>query len=173
MLGNTYDNQVCSIARALEVVGERWTLLILRDATFAGTTRYVEFQRRLGIATNVLSDRLDGLVQQGLMVRGGDRDGVDYDLTDKGRDLTAALAALTEWGDRYAAPDGPPIVYSHATCGGSVRTALVCSGCGIIRDPAEVRATPGPGMPSEHLARIRSLRPSSARRDRQTLGQVS
>ena len=174
MLGNTYDTQVCSIARALEVVGERWTLLILRDATFAKTTRYIEFQRRLGIATNVLSDRLDGLVQQGLMVRrGGDRQGVDYDLTDKGRDLTTALAALTEWGDRYVAPDGPPIVYSHATCGGAVRTALVCSGCGKDVGPAEVRAAPGPGMPSEHLERMKSFRRSSARQDPQTSGRVS
>ena len=174
MLGNTYDTQVCSIARALEVVGERWTLLILRDATFAKTTRYIEFQRRLGIATNVLSDRLDGLVQQGLMVRrGGDRQGVDYDLTDKGRDLTTALAALTEWGDRYAAPVGPPIIYSHATCGGAVRTALVCSGCGKDVGPAEVRAAPGAGMPSEHLERMKSFRRSSARQDPQTSGRVS
>jgi len=174
MLGNTYDTQVCSIARTLEVVGERWTLLILRDATFAGTSRYIEFQRRLGIATNVLSDRLDGLVQQGLMVRrGGDRDGVDYDLTDKGRDLTTALAALTEWGDRYAAPDGPPIVYSHGTCSGAVRTALVCSSCGKNVHPADVHAAPGPGMPSEHLERMKSFRRSSARRDPQTSRQVS
>ena len=105
--------------------------------------------------------------------RGGDRDGVDYDLTDKGRDLTTALAALTEWGDRYAAPDGPPIVYSHATCEGAVRTALVCSGCGNDLDPAEVRAAPGSGMPSVYLERMRSLRRSSARRDRQTAGQTS
>ena len=174
MLGNTYDTQICSIARALEVVGERWTLLILRDATFAGTTRYVEFQRRLGIATNVLSDRLDGLVRQGLMIRrGGDRDGVEYDLTDKGRDLTTALAALTEWGDRYAAPDGPPIVYSHATCGGAVRAALVCSGCGNELDPAEVRSAAGPGMPSAYLERMRGLRRGSARQDPQPSGQAS
>ena len=174
MLGNTYDTQVCSIARALEVVGERWTLLILRDATFAKTTRYIEFQRRLGIATNVLSDRLDGLVQQGLMVRlGGDREGVDYDLTEKGRDLTTALAALTEWGDRYVAPVGPTIIYSHATCGGAVRTALVCSGCGKDVDPAEVRVAPGPGMPAEYLERMTSFRRSSARQDRQVSGEVS
>ena len=174
MLGNTYDSQVCSIARALEVVGERWTLLILRDATFVGTTRYIEFQRRLGIATNVLSDRLDGLVQQGLLVRrAGDGDGVDYDLTAKGRDLTTALAALTEWGDRYAAPDGPPIVYAHATCGGALRTALVCSRCGNDVDPAEVRAAPGPGMPSEYLEHMRSLRRSSVPRDGRASGQVS
>ena len=69
MLGNTYDTQVCSIARALELVGERWTLLILRNALFAGSTRYRDFQRDLGIATNVLQDRLDGLVEDGIMER--------------------------------------------------------------------------------------------------------
>ena len=69
MLGNTYETQVCSIARALELVGERWTLLILRNALFAGSTRYRDFQRALGIATNVLQDRLDGLVEDGIMER--------------------------------------------------------------------------------------------------------
>ena len=176
MLGKTYDAQVCSIARALEVVGERWTLLILRDAIFAGTTGYIEFQRRLEIATNVLSDRLDGLVQQELMVRRdrvGDRNGVDYELTDKGRDLTPALVALTEWGDRYAAPDGPPIVYSHSVCGGAIQTASACSGCGRRANPAEVKATPGPGMPPERLEYLRSVRRGRARRSRQAASHAS
>ena len=169
MLGKTYDTQVCSIARALEVVGERWTLLILRDALFAGTTRYTEFQRGLDIATNVLSDRLDSLVQQGLMVRRGamsDENGIEYTLTDKGRDLAPALLALNEWGDRYAAPDGPPMVYSHAACGGAIRAALVCSGCGRRPGPAEVAASPGPGMPPERLEYLSSIRRGLARPDR-------
>lgn len=176
MLGKTYDAQVCSIARALEVVGERWTLLILRDAIFAGTTGYIEFQRRLDIATNVLSDRLDGLVQQELMVRRdrvGDRNGVDYELTDKGRDLTPALVALTEWGDRYAAPDGPPIVYSHSVCGGAIQAASVCSGCGRRANAAEVKATPGPGMPPERLVYLRSVRRGRARRSRPAASHAS
>jgi DNA-binding HxlR family transcriptional regulator len=176
MLGKTYDAQVCSIARALEVVGERWTLLILRDAIFAGTTGYIEFQRRLEIATNVLSNRLDGLVQQGLMVRRDrvdERDGVGYELTDKGRDLTPALVALTEWGDRYAAPDGPPIVYSHSVCGGAIQATLVCSGCGGRANPAEVKATPGPGMPPERLEYLRSVRRGRARRSRQAASHAS
>jgi DNA-binding HxlR family transcriptional regulator len=166
MLGKTYDAEVCSIARALEVVGERWTLLILRDAIFAQTTRYTEFQRRLGLATNVLSDRLDGLVAQGLMIRRdrvGDQGGVEYELTKKGYELTTALVALTDWGDRYAAPDGPPILYHHSACGATVRAALVCSGCGRHAEPGEVKATPGPGMPPQRLAYLRSTR----RRDRQ------
>src|ERR1700712_3401895 len=120
MLGRTYDSQVCSIARALEVVGERWTLLILRNAVFAGTTRFRDFQLSLGIATNVLASRLDALVDSGIMERPTAPDRASahqYVLTDKGRELTPVLIALTEWGDRWAAPEGPPIRYVHDACG--------------------------------------------------------
>src|SRR5216110_2944052 len=107
MLGNTYDSQVCSIARALELVGERWSLLILRNALFAGSTRYGEFHRSLGIATNILQNRLDGLVAAGIMERRpslAQPELFEYVLTAKGRDFAPALIALTEWGDRWAAP---------------------------------------------------------------------
>src|SRR5215218_3946080 len=119
MLGKAYKDEVCSIARALEVVGERWSLLILRNALFAGSTRYSEFQHGLGIATNILRDRLDGFVRAGIMERR--RYSVqpelhEYILTEKGRAFAPALIALTEWGDRWAAPDGPPILYRHAAC---------------------------------------------------------
>lgn len=156
MLGKTYDTQVCSISRALEVVGERWSLLILRNALFAGSTRYGEFQRSLGIATNVLQDRLDGFVEAGIMVRRApDQAGpIEYLLTDKGRDLQPALIALTEWGDRWAAPDGPPILYRHDACGAPVRDELVCDSCGRIDDGAEVLALAGPGMPPDRAERI-------------------
>jgi DNA-binding HxlR family transcriptional regulator len=161
MLGKTYDGEVCSIARALEVVGERWSLLILRDALFAGSTRYGDFQRTLGIATNVLTDRLDGFVENGIMDRhrySAHPEAYEYLLTKKGRDLAPALIALTEWGDRWAAPDGPPILYSHATCGSSLTHELVCATCGRLDDSAEVQARPGPGMPAQHLERKRRLR---------------
>src|SRR5829696_6624767 len=111
MLGNRYDAQVCSIARALEVVGERWSLLILRNALFAGSTKYGEFQRSLGIATNVLQDRLDGFVRTGLMERHPYSTQSlfhDYVPTEKGRAFAPVLVAFTAWGDHYAAPDGPP-----------------------------------------------------------------
>ena len=91
MLGRTYDSQVCSIARALEVVGERWSLLILRDAVFAGVTRFGDFQHNLGIATNVLQARLDAFVDSGLMarreVRGAGGKLSEYVVTEMGRDL--------------------------------------------------------------------------------------
>lgn len=105
--------------------------------------------------------------------RVGDQNGVDYELTDKARDLTPALVALTEWGDRYAAPDGPPIVYSHSACGGAIRAALVCSECGRRAEPAEVEATPGPGMPPERLEYLRSVRRGLGRRDRRESRQAS
>src|SRR5690349_16346861 len=99
MLGRTYDAEVCSAARALEVVGERWSLLILRNAMFAGHARFTDFQRSLGIAPNVLTKRLAEFVESGLMASVGDGH-AEYVLTEKGRDLVPAILALTEWGDR-------------------------------------------------------------------------
>jgi len=155
MLGRTYDAQVCSIARALEVVGERWSILIVRDALFAGSTRYRDFQRSLGIATNVLGDRLDGFVEAGIMRRHrySERPELfEYVLTDKGRDLAPALIALTAWGDRWAAPDGPPIRYAHEECGGAVTQEVVCDRCGRLDGDVPVVARPGPGMPADRVA---------------------
>jgi len=157
MLGKTYESEVCSIARALEVVGERWSVLIVRNALFAGSTRYSDFQRSLGIASNVLQTRLDGFVEAGIMRRHQYSEQpalYEYLLTEKGRDLAPALIALTEWGDRWAAPDGPPILYSHATCGSQVRHEVVCATCGPLEDVAEVQALPGPGMPAERVERM-------------------
>ena len=157
MLGTTYDTQVCSIARALELVGERWTLLILRNALFAGSTRYRDFQHSLGIATNVLQDRLDGLIEGGIMERrpSTEQAGVtEYVLTAKGRDFAPALVALTERGDRWAAPDGPPILYRHTACGSPLTVDLTCATHGTITDNEAITALPGPGMPADRAERI-------------------
>ncbi len=162
MLGRTYDHQVCSIARTLDVVGERWSLLIVRDALFAGVTRFGDFQHNLGVATNVLASRLDSFVAAGIMERRrySERPPQDeYVLTEKGRDLGPALMALTAWGDRWASPDGPPILYGHATCGGALHQELVCATCGTV-DASEVVVRPGPGMPAEYLANRRPRRRS-------------
>jgi DNA-binding HxlR family transcriptional regulator len=147
MLGNTYDGEVCSIARSLEVIGERWTLLIIRNALFTGVTRFGDFQRRLGIATNVLTSRLDGLIAAGVMEKSPTATSTEYLLTEKGRDLTGVLVALTDWGDRWAAPDGPPIIYRHDSCEGTVHSRLACESCGAR--PDAVTASRGPGMPEE------------------------
>jgi DNA-binding HxlR family transcriptional regulator len=155
MLGKTYDSQVCSAARALEFVGERWTLLIVRDAMFAGSTRFSDFHKGLGIATNVLTSRLDGLVQAGIMERRGNAqipELHEYLLTDKGRELAPVIVALTEWGDRWAAPDGRPVLYTHAPCGGEISQHISCAACGQVQDLSEIQVRPGPGMPADRAA---------------------
>jgi DNA-binding HxlR family transcriptional regulator len=156
MLGKTYDSQVCSIARALEVIGERWSLLIVRDALFAGATRYSDFQRGLGIATNILKSRLDGFVEAGIMRRhryAEQPELYEYLLTDKGRSLAHALVALSEWGDLWATDGEPPILYTHSVCGSAVTQQTVCAHCGRVDDPAEIQAEIGPGMPRERIPR--------------------
>src|SRR6266508_1647943 len=109
MLNRTYEGQNCSIARTLELVGERWTLLIIRDA-FLGRRRFDQFQQSLGIARNVLSNRLDRLVESEILdrVRYQERpERYENRLTDTGRELSIPLLALMHWGDRHLAPDGP------------------------------------------------------------------
>jgi DNA-binding HxlR family transcriptional regulator len=147
-LGNTYESENCSAARALEVVGERWSLLIIRDALFRGTTRFSDFQRTLGLARNVLAARLDGFVDAGLMRRRQPKDSAyhEYRLTQKGLDLKPAVIALTRWGDRWAAPNGPPIIYRHPDCGGEVELQHVCGDCGETVAVDQIVATPGPGL---------------------------
>jgi DNA-binding HxlR family transcriptional regulator len=148
MLGKVYDDEVCSAARALEVVGERWTLLILREAAFAGSRRYKDFQSRLKIASNILTNRLADLVDAGVMER---IDG-EYALTEKGLDFVPAIVALTQWGDKWNAPNGPPVYYTHKTCGGDVSAILVCDECGTVHERGDVQVRLGPGMPPERVA---------------------
>src|SRR5262245_24842109 len=127
MLGNTYDNEVCSAARALEIAGERWSLLILRNAAFAGMTRFTDFQQSLNIAPNILTKRLESFVNDGLMTTSkGDSEHMEYHLSPKGLDFKAVIIALTEWGDKWSAPDGPPILYEHEGCGGHIEHRLSC-----------------------------------------------
>ena len=150
MLGRTYERENCSAARALEVIGERWSLLILRNALYAGSTRFNQFQRSLGIASNILTTRLDWLVQSGLMESRSATDGTEtreYVLTAKGLDLEPVILALSAWGDRWAAPDGPPIIYHHSDCGGQVHQYLKCDRCQQSPEPGYITAMPGPGMP--------------------------
>lgn len=125
MLGKTYPGQDCSAARALEIVGERWTLLILRDAMFRGYVRYSQFAESLGIATNILARRLDGLVAADLMearAPASQAGHVEYHLTRKGRDLKPVIVALTEWGDTWLGPG--PVVFRDAETGERVALDL-------------------------------------------------
>ncbi|HEX3737351.1 MAG TPA: helix-turn-helix domain-containing protein [Solirubrobacterales bacterium] len=132
MLGRTYPREVCSISRALEVVGERWTLLILRDAA-TGVTRYEDFRTSLGVATNILSARLSLLCEEGLMEHAGG--GGEYHLTEKGKAIGPALVALMKWGDRfYPTEHGAPRLTLHRDCGGEVEQLHRCEECGADVD---------------------------------------
>jgi DNA-binding HxlR family transcriptional regulator len=150
VLHNTYDGQVCSIARALEVIGERWTLLILRDA-FLGVRRFDDFQRSLGIARNVLNTRLQRLVDAGLLERRRYQERperFEYRLTERGIDLWPSIVALMQWGDRHlAGDDGPPVVLTHRDCGGRIDDRRMCEACGAVVTAREVTPLPGPGAP--------------------------
>ena len=137
----------CSVAQCLEVVGEWWTMLIVRDA-FLGIRRFDDFQSRTGIARNVLAARLEHLVDNGVLERRQYQDRPprhEYVLTEKGRDLWQVLTAMREWGDRWAAPEGPPVELVHRACDHVTHTAVVCDHCGEPLDARSVRAVPGPG----------------------------
>lgn len=152
MLGRLYERENCSAARALELIGERWSLLLIRNAVFAGMTRFSEFERGLGIAPNVLANRLESFVTEGLMDTRpvDDASGThEYVLTDKGRELGRVVMALTQWGDRWAAPAGPPILLQHHGCGGSVEVGVRCLRCAKEPGMADVVAVPGPGADDE------------------------
>ncbi len=148
MLRSDYKGQACSVARSLELIGERWTLLILRDA-FLGRRRFEEFQRSLGVARNVLTARLERLVDAGVLRRERycehpPRD--EYRLTDKGLDLWPVIFDLIQWGDRHAATTaGPPVLMRHRDCGGSIDSRRRCERCRAEVGPREVEALPGPG----------------------------
>jgi len=137
----------CSVAQCLEVIGEWWTMLIVRDA-FLGVTRFDDFQKRLGISRNVLDQRLNRLVETGVLVKVPYNEHplrFEYRLTDKGRDLWPVLTTMREWGDKYAAPDGPPMLVTHKSCGHVSDAIMTCSACGEPIGPRDVRAAPGPG----------------------------
>ena len=146
MLHNTYAGQECSVARTLEVVGERWTILILRDA-FMGVRRFDDFQRSLGIARNVLTTRLQRLVDAGVLERHRYQERperFEYRLTEMGLDLWPALVALMRFGDRHlAGHGGPPVRLEHRDCGGAVGGHLRCERCGADVGARDVRAVPG------------------------------
>ena len=146
-----FDDQTCSIARALEVIGERWTLLVLREVLL-GRRRFQEIKRNTGIATNILTDRLQTLVEHGVLERRPAGDAHEYVPTRKAIDANPVLVALLQWGDRYAAPDGPPRVLVHATCGHDAEPALHCAHCADEIRPGELRVRPGPGATARLLA---------------------
>lgn len=152
MLQRDYPDQVCSIARSLEVIGERWTMLIVRDAVIDGMTRFEEFQDSLGISSNVLANRLKLLCDQNVFERVPDptRPGRPrYLPTEKGQELAPILFALMKWGDRhYPTPKGPPRLTLHAGCGGNLDANWHCDRCGNQAGRGELELRLGPGAPA-------------------------
>ena len=151
MLKREYENQNCSVAGSLELIGDRWTLLIIRDA-FLGIRRFDDLQRHLGVARNVLQSRLERLVDEGIFKRVPYQERpprFEYRLTRKGVDLWPVLVALMQWGDKHVL-GGPPVVLVHKDCGGKVDDRRTCARCGAALDAWDVEPKLGPGaLPSQ------------------------
>jgi DNA-binding HxlR family transcriptional regulator len=149
VLRRDYPGQICSIAKSLEVIGERWSLLIVREV-MNGNRRFSEMQASLGVARNVLSARLQRLIAEGILERRAYQESperFEYFLTEKGLDLWPALIALLGWGDRHSTgPDGPPKVIVHKVCGGRVSDRGICESCGKVLHARDARQIPGPGV---------------------------
>jgi DNA-binding HxlR family transcriptional regulator len=148
VLRRDYPALDCSVAKALEVIGERWSLLIVR-AVMHGQRRFGEIQGSLGIARNVLSSRLERLVEEEILERRAYQESparYEYFLTEKGLDLWPALIALLHWGDRYSpGPEGPRRLIVHKECGGAVSERGICESCGKVLHARDAKQVPGPG----------------------------
>lgn len=140
----------CTIARAADLLGDGWNLLIVRQAC-RGARRFEEFRDGLGIGRNVLTTHLNRLVDEGVFVRVPYQDRPprdEYRLTEKGRDVFPVLLAMAAWAERWTTgPEGTPIVFSHTTCAHDMHGAVVCSHCGERIEVGDVRVRPGPGHP--------------------------
>jgi len=158
MRWESLDRENCSLARALAVVGDRWTLLVLREA-FMGVRRFDAFEKSLKIARRVLSERLSLLVEEGLLRRVPYQERparYEYRLSEKGLALYPTIITLVHWGDRFYAGDaGAPIVHTHTPCGHDFRAVVTCSECGEALDARAVTLRAGPGAPKS-AARSRS-----------------
>ncbi|YCK35806.1 winged helix-turn-helix transcriptional regulator [Actinomadura sp. ATCC 39365] len=147
-LGKNYEGQDCSLARALEVIGERWTLLVVRDAMY-GVRRYGDFLAHLDIPRAVLSQRLGALVEAGVLARSRYQDNPprdEYVLTATGRELWVPMLALSQWGERNLGGAGPRRLFHHAACGTRIDPVSRCPSCGTAVGLEEIEVRPGPGL---------------------------
>ena len=155
MKRKSFRNWPCSIARSVDLMGDWWMLLIMREAFF-GTTRFAEFQKALSIGRNILTERLNRLVNEGMFDRreySTHPPRHEYLLTQQGRDFFPVVMAFAKWGDRWLDKgDGPPLVYRHQSCGGATSGILVCTDCGEPLDSLNVGVKPGPGLPEKMAA---------------------
>jgi DNA-binding HxlR family transcriptional regulator len=144
-----YDGKVCSAARALDVLGDRWTLLVLREV-FNGVRRFDDISEHIGVARDVLTRRLNGLMDEGILTKvpyqePGRRTRYEYRLTPAGKDLRPVLLALIAWGDEYRSADGAPVTLTHLDCGAPVHLTMTCGAGHALPDDAKLWMTPGPG----------------------------
>ncbi|MEN8654427.1 helix-turn-helix domain-containing protein [Streptomyces sp. 21So2-11] len=150
MRRTSFANWPCSIARTMDLLGDWWTPMVLREA-FYGIKRFDTFQQELGIARNTLTDRLRRLVDEGLLEkRPYQQQPVRYDyvLTEKGRDFFGVLAAMNQWGDRWlSGEEGPPVVFHHDPCGHDSHAEVVCAACKEPMTSEDTRPLLGPGYP--------------------------
>lgn len=138
-----YSKMDCSVARSLEAIGDRWSMLILRDA-FYGVRRFEDFRADLGVARNILTDRLQRMVSQGLFDRVQYEDKpprYEYRLTEKGKDLLPVMLTMMKWGDKWG-PGDPPVTLTHITCGHETQPVVVCSHCGDELKRRDLRVHP-------------------------------
>jgi DNA-binding HxlR family transcriptional regulator len=144
-----WDTANCSVGRAVALVGQPWVILILREVS-QGVRRFKDMQDHLGVSRSVLSDRLDHLVETGILEtreyrEPGQRRRSEYHMTTMGRDLYPAITALRQWGDKYLAdPEGPSSLITHRGCGAEVHAQLVCD-AGHVLAPEDLKRDPGPG----------------------------
>jgi len=142
-------NEACSVARTISVIGDRWTMLMLRNC-FNGMRRFDAFQADLGISRTIVTDRLALLVKEGVLVKVPYQQKpvrYEYRLTEKGLDLYPVLMSMFRWGDKYyAGKSGPPLLFHHKTCGDDFHAVLTCSACSNELVPREVAVRAGPGL---------------------------
>ena len=158
----SFETMNCSVAQCLEVVGEWWSMLIIRDA-FLGVRRFDDFQARLGISRNILNVRLTTLVEAGVLERVPYQQRpvrCEYRLTDKGRDLWPVLATMREWGDKWAAPHGAPLEVVHDACGEVMHLTHSCSACGQPADRRSIHVRRGPGATASDFDRTILMSPT-------------
>jgi DNA-binding HxlR family transcriptional regulator len=147
MQRTSFGDMACSIARTLDVIGEPWSPLILRDV-WVGMNRFDQIQADLGISRKVLTERLGHLVDRGILSRRpyDQRPRHEYVLTEQGTELLEMLMVMVAWGDRWLAGEaGPPVLYRHHTCGEISHATLTCAHCGAPMHPGDIDLLPGPG----------------------------
>ena len=148
MKRTSFSQMCCSVARTLDLIGEWWSLLILRDI-FLGIRRFEDIRQDLGVSRKILTERLNTLVSTGILSRQRYQERparYEYWLTRKGTELYPVLLMLLKWGDRWVSPDGVPLELVHTTCDMVTQPVVVCSQCGEELNADNVQTQPGPGF---------------------------